>query len=222
MPQIKNNINTIMAKDEKMTHSTMMKAMEWAYDKAVCGIPGFDSAEEIADSYMDGDGSLRDKANSLIRWQNTKAATSGFATGLGGFTTMAITLPANVVSVLYIQIRMIAAIAILGGYDVKDDRVKTLVYSCLVANSASEVLKNIGIQITNKLAMSALRNISGATITKINQAIGFKLLTKFGSKGIINLGKAIPLAGGVVGAAFDGITTNKIGNVARDTFIPKE
>ena len=50
---------------------------------------------------------------------------------------------------------MIAAIAIIGGYNVKDYRVKTLVYSGLVANSAKEVLKNIGIQITKNLPLMA-------------------------------------------------------------------
>jgi uncharacterized tellurite resistance protein B-like protein len=37
------------------------------------------------------------------------------------------------------------------------------------------------------------------------------------------LGKAIPVIGGVIGGSFDGITTNTIGNVARDCFIvPKQ
>jgi hypothetical protein len=33
---------------------------------------------------LNGDGELVDKVNALIRWQNTKAGTSGFITGLGG------------------------------------------------------------------------------------------------------------------------------------------
>jgi hypothetical protein len=36
-------------------------------------------------------------------------------------------------------------------------------------------------------------------ITKINQKVGFRLLTKFGSKGVINLGKMVPLTGGIIG-----------------------
>lgn len=45
--------------------------------------------------------------------------------------------------------------------------------------------------------------------------MGFRLLTKFGEKGVINLGKAIPLIRGIVGATFDSVATNTIGNVAR-------
>ena len=40
-------------------------------------------------------------------------------------------------------------------------------------------------------------------------------------KGLVNLGKALPLVGSLVGGVFDGISTNTIGNVARDTFLPK-
>lgn len=210
-----------MRKDQAISQSTIMKAMDWAYDKAVNGIPGLDSAEEMAADYLNGNGSLRDKVNSLIRWQNTKAGTSGFVTGLGGLLTLPVTLPTNITTVLYVQIRMIAAIAKMGGYDLKDDRVKSLVYTCLVASSASDVVKQTGIAIGQKLALNALKNMSADVLVRINQKVGFKLLTKFGEKGAINLGKSIPILGGIVGGLFDSISTNTIGNVARDTFIAR-
>lgn len=207
--------------DENVSQSTIMKAMDWAYDKAVNGIPGFDSAEDMAHDYLQGDGSLRDKANRLIRWQNAKSGTSGFVTGLGGLLTLPLTLPANITSVLYVQIRMIAAIAKMGGYDLKDDRVKSLVYSCLVATSAADVVKQTGLKIGEKIAVNAVKNISKETIKQINAKVGFKLFTKFGEKGVINIGKTIPILGGLIGGIFDVVSTNTIGNVARDTFIPR-
>ena len=210
-----------MEKEKTLTQSTVMKAMDWAYDKAVNGITGIDSAEDMAADYLRGEGTLPDKANRLIRWQNTKAGTSGFVTGLGGLITLPVALPANITSVLYVQIRMIAAIAKMGGYDLKDDRVKSLVYSCLVASSASDVIKQTGIAIGEKVAINAIKSMSVATVRQINQKVGFKLFTKFGEKGIINFGKAVPLLGGIVGGLFDTISTNIVGNVARDTFLPK-
>ena len=36
---------------------------------------------------------------------------------------------------------------------------------------------------------------------------------------MINLGKGIPLLGSAVGAVFDGVTTNIVGNAAIKTFI---
>lgn len=199
-----------------------MQALDWAYDKAVAGVPGLDSADEMAQDYLKGDGSLEDRVNALIRWQNTKAGTSGFLSGLGGIMLMPVTIPANISSVMYVQVRMIAAIARMGGYDLKDDRVKTLVYACLCGNAAKDIVKDVGIKIGTRLTEQAIRSISREVIVKINQAVGFRLVTKFGEKGLINLGKAIPLFGGIVGATFDSVTTNAIGNIARETFISKE
>jgi uncharacterized protein (DUF697 family) len=202
-----------------LSQEVILNALDWAYDKAVNGVRGLDSAQDMADDYLKGEGALIDKVNSLIRWQNTKAGTSGFITGLGGLLTLPLTLPANITSVLYVQIRMVAAIAIMGGYDVKDDRVRSIVYSCIAASSAAEVAKNFGIKLGNKLAMQGIKKISGETLKKINQAVGVRLLTKFGQKGFVNLGKTIPFVGGIVGATFDVVATNTVGNVARNTFI---
>jgi hypothetical protein len=203
----------------ELTESKIMLALDWAYEKAVNGVAGLDSALEIAEDYKKEGGTPYEQANSLIRWQNTKAATSGFITGLGGIITLPIAIPANVASVLYVQVRMIAAIAHLGGYDIKNDKVKALVYACMAANSAKDVAKDVGIAVGNKLAMNAVKNISGKTLQEINRRVGFKLLTKFGEKGIINLGKAVPILGGIIGGSFDAYATNTVGNVARDTFI---
>jgi hypothetical protein len=206
-----------MAQD--ITQSKIMTALDWAYDKAINGVPGLDSAQEIANDYLKEDGSLIDQVNSLIRWQNTKAGTSGFINGLGGIALMPVTVPANISSVMYVQVRMIAAIAHMGGYNLRDDKVKTLVYACLCGNAAKDILKEVGIKLGYKLTEQMVKGISTQVISKINQTVGFRLLTKFGQTGVINIGKAIPLVGGLVGAAFDSVSTNTIGNIARDTFI---
>lgn len=203
----------------ELSESKIMQALDWAYDKAINGVSGLDSASELADSYMKKNSYPVDMANSLIRWQNTKAGTSGFLTGLGGIITMPVTIPANIASVMYVQIRMIAAIAHIGGHDIKDDRVKTLVYACLTGNAAKDIIKDAGIVIGTKLTTNAIKNISGKTLIEINKKVGFRLFTKFGEKGVINLGKAVPLVGGIIGGSMDSIATNTIGNIARDTFI---
>ena len=204
---------------KELNQGMIMKALDYAYDKAINGIPGFDSAEEMAESYMKNYDNPISGCNALIRWQNTKAGTSGFLTGLGGLITMPVAIPANLASVIYVQIRMIASIAHIGGYDLKDDRVKSLVYLCMAGNGAKDILKDIGIVIGRKLGEQMISKISGKTITAINQKVGFRLLTKFGEKGAINLGKAVPIIGGIIGGTFDSVTTNIIGNIARKTFI---
>ncbi|MGM0845005.1 MAG: EcsC family protein [Bacillota bacterium] len=207
-------------KKKSLTHDSIMKVLDWSYEKAVNGgIPGMDTAIELADNYSSKSGTLIENVNSLIRWQNTKSATSGFLSGLGGLIVMPVAIPANITSVILVQMRMVAAIAHMGGHDLKSDEVKTFVYACLAGNGAKDILKNSGIQIGKKLAISGIKKIPGEVIKKINQAVGFRLLTKFGQKGAINLGKMVPIAGGLIGGTVDAVSTNTIGNVARKLFI---
>lgn len=212
--------------EKEINESVIMKALDWAYDKAVNGIPGMSTAEELALEFLssqtegvDENDRIYNAANSLIRWQNTKAATTGFLTGLGGLMTLPVTVPANLGCVFYIQLRMIAAIACMGGYNVKDDRVQTLAYVCLTGSSAADIIKQVGVKVGNNLAKNMLKNMSRSVITEINKKVGFRLLTKFGEKGVINLGKAIPVVGGIISGTLDAVATNVIGNTARDSFL---
>lgn len=151
--------------------------------------------------------------------QAAKAATTGFLTGLGGLITLPITVPPNLAIVLFIQLRMIGAIAHMGGHDTKSDRVKTLLYMCLAGNGMQKIAASAGIDLSKKLAVSAVKAIPGKTLIEINKKVGFRLLTKFGQKGVFNLGKMVPLVGGVVGAAFDGSSTYAVGKAAKRVFI---
>ncbi|MBW6492478.1 MAG: EcsC family protein [Lentimicrobium sp.] len=207
--------------NNKPTTGTLLKVLDWAYDKALAGLPGLNSAVELSESYLKQEGSLRHKANALIRWQNVKSGSSGFITGLGGFMTLPVAIPANLASVLFIQIRMIAAIAHMGGYDLRDDRVKSLVFACLAGNIAKDILQEIGISAGTRITAQLIGRISEQTIIAINQKVGFQLFSKTGGKSLVNLGKAVPLVGGVIGGSFDTVMTNLIGNIARDVFIGK-
>jgi EcsC protein family len=205
---------------EVAEHGKFLQALEWAYRKAVHGAGVLDSAESLAAEYLGQRGSLSDQVDSLINWQTGKAGMAGFATGFGGVVVMPLTIPANLASLLWLQLRMIAAIARMGGYDPSDDKVKTLAFACLAGNATlSESLKQAGIQAGQKLTRAAIERLSFEIVKKINQAVGFRLVTKFGSRGAINLGKAIPIAGGVIGGIWDATSTRTIGKVAKKTFI---
>ncbi len=205
-----------------LSHSVVMRTLDWAYEKALSGLPGLDSAPELARNYLKLEGSLHDKANSLIRWQNAKAGTSGFVTGIGGFMTLPVAIPANLASVLFIQVRMIAAIAYMGGLNLRAEKVKTLVYTCLIGNFAKDILQETGIRLGTKFTTLAVERISEKTLLLINQRVGFRLLSTYGTKGMINLSKAIPLVGGIIGGSIDIVSTNLIGNLARNAFLEKK
>lgn len=204
---------------KRFTQEKILTLLNWAYDKAISGYKQFDSAEELANSFKNHR-STKEQVNSLIRWQNTKSATVGFITGSGGIITLPVAVPANFATILLIQMRMIAAIAHLGGYDLKDDKVRTLVYISLCGTAVKSILKKVGIDLGTKLTANMVQKyLTLEIITQINKTVGFKLLTKTSSTGMINLGKAVPFVGGIIGGGFDAFTTNIIGNTARDIFI---
>lgn len=56
----------------------------------------------------------------IIKESVAAAGTAGFITGLGGFVTMVVALPANIAGAMIINARMVGAIAYLRGYELTD------------------------------------------------------------------------------------------------------
>lgn len=196
-----------------------MQALDWCYGKAVNGLGNISpSVDKFAANYLEKNQNAEAAAQSMIKYQIAKCTTSGFVTGLGGLITLPVAVPVNLSSVLYVQLRMIACIAYMAGYDVKSDQVQTLVYACLAGISVGEVLKQVGVKAGEKIAVGAVKKIPGAVLTKINQRVGFRLLTKFGSKGVINIGKAVPVIGGVITGGMDLVETKFIADRAYKMF----
>lgn len=205
--------------NEVLNESSMMNVLDWCYDKALNGLPKMETAQELAEKYLRKNISVNDAIDEFVNWKTVKCTTSGFLTGLGGLITLPVALPANISSVLYVQIRMIAAIAHMRGYDLKDDQVRTFVYVALTGQAATDILKQAGIKIGTKMSTNLIKKIPFSIIKQINKAVGFRLVTKFGQKGVINLGKCIPVVGGVIGGGMDLFSTRTIAKTAKKVFV---
>lgn len=204
----------------KISQEEIMQLLNKMYDQSIHGIAKVSPPiDELANDYMQKNKDINTAAKKFINYQIAKCTTSGFLSGLGGLVTLPVAIPANIGSVIYVQMRMIACLAYMGGYDTDSDQVQTLVYACLAGISIDQIIKNVGIQFGTKFTMSMVKKIPGTVLTKINQKVGFRFLTKFGTKGIINIGKAVPLVGGVIGGGFDFTETRIIANRAYKMFI---
>ncbi len=197
----------------------MLKVMDWAFEKANSNIPGLGSSSDMAKKYMEKYGNVSTAINHLVNWQITSSATAGFITSFGGLPTMAVTLPANIAGVMAIQLRMIGAIAELGGFHENTEEKKTGMYLCLLGSQAGDVLSKTASQFAVKFATASLKKLPGEVLKKINQAVGFRLFTKFGQKGLVNIHKAIPVLGGVVGGTVDAMSTYAIAKAAKALFL---
>lgn len=213
---------------ELISKENVQKILDVAYDIAtngieVKGVSIFDSAQKLAEDYQqDYPDDLERQINSFINWQCFNAGTCGLVTSFGGFTTMIITLPTDITTVLAIQLRMIATIAILCGYNVKNDKVKMLIKCCLIKEKMVDVIKETGTKISQKLGVKLIQKIPTKLIKKINKTIGAKVITKFGQKGLVNLGKLVPILGAAVGATIDVASTKTVGVFTKKTLMSKK
>lgn len=207
-------------KKKLLTQEDIMKLLDSCYGKCLHGVPKVSSSvESMANDYLTKYPTKEEACKAMLRNQIAKCTTSGFVTGFGGIITMPVTLPANVGSVLYVQMRMIACVAYMNGYELNSDQTQTFVYACLAGVAVNELIKQAGIKFGIKFANGLIKKIPGKVLTKINQKVGFRFITKFGTKGIVNLGKMLPGVGAVVGGSLDLVETKIIANRAYKWFL---
>lgn len=203
-----------MSKNDKkavVSQEDIMKILDSCYDKCRNGVSKVSpNVEDMANEYLRRYETKELACKAMLKNQVTKCTTSGFITGFGGIITMPATLPANVASVLYVQMRMIACAAYMAGFELDSDETQTFVYACLAGVAVNEVVKQASIKFGIKFANGLIKKIPGKVLTKINQKVGFRFITKFGTKGIVNLGKLIPGVGAVVGGGLDFVETKII------------
>jgi hypothetical protein len=190
-------------------------------DAGIDGLGPLKSARELADLARRDTRTTEGAVKKIVRSHVVKGAVGGFVTSVGGFVTMPVALPANVVEFYVGATRMVAGVAILRGYDVDDPRVRTAVLLTLIGSEADEVLAKAGLTGASGKMLGLVGNqLPPAALLMLNKAIGFRLLRGFGEKAFARLGRGIPLAGGVVGGAIDVWMMKRIADHALTEFPP--
>ena len=195
---------------------------DWIYARTREGIGPLSSPTQLAreyeinESYPDADARVR----ALIKWETTKNFSTGFLTGLGGLMALPIAVPAALGASWLIVARMTAAIAVLYGHDLRKDRVRTLVLLSVAGSGAADVLKGAGIQVGVKIAAKAIDKLPGKALIAINKKVGFLLVAKAGTKGVVKLVKLVPVVGGIIAGTFDAAYARAAGRTAMKLLKP--
>jgi uncharacterized protein (DUF697 family) len=197
---------------------SLTQVFDWAYGKAIDGLPGFAGAEALAAEYAARHPSTDAAVRALIAWHSRMAAVAGFATGCGGFVALPLALPVNIAGALYLQTRLVAAIAHLHGHDIRHPRVRMLVLACLSGSKAADTLRDAGIRFGTRLGRDAVGWAAPVLYNKSRHAGHFAALGAVGSRGVAGLGRFVPLLGGAVAAGFDGALTQMVGRTANRVF----
>lgn len=212
----------VPARVEPTNEGAVGRLVQVLLDAGIDGLGPLKSAQELAHSIRLQSRSTEAAVAKVARSHVAKGGVGGFVTGVGGFVTMPLALPANVVEFYVGATRMVAAIATLRGYDVDDPQVRTAVLLTLVGSEADEVLSKAGLTggTGGKVLGLAAGQLPPAGLLMLNKAIGFRILRGVGEKAFSRLGRAVPLAGGVLGGGIDMWMMKRIADHAMHEFPP--
>jgi EcsC protein family len=207
--------------DDRISAGTATNMIERLMDIGIDGKGPFDSAQKVADAANARYGEPDRALDAVVRAHLPLAATNGFVTSLGGLVTMPIALPANVMGFYLIATRMVAGIASIRGYDIRQPEVRSAVLLALVGADADDLLRKAGFASTGRLVGFAAQRLPGPALMAVNKGVAFRLLGRVGKKSLSRLPRAVPLVGGVVGAGLDTYLLKRIADHARREFPPR-
>lgn len=208
-------------KDQGFIGNNAAKLVENLLDTGIEGKGPFDSAATVAAAALKkSNGNVDQAVDSVVNSHLKLAAAGGFVTGIGGFITLPISLPANVLGFYLLATRMTGAIASLRGHDITQQQIRTAVLLTLVGADAADLLAKAGmVSPTGRLTNLAAQRLPGPALMVVNKAVGFRLLSTAGKKTFSRFGRNVPLIGGVVGAGLDGWLLKRISENARREFL---
>lgn len=175
-------------------------------------------AEQVAIEHLHTHGSPDAAIQRLILTHTRNVAATGFATGFGGIVVAGVMIPADLTALYTQAARLAGSIALLRGYDIKSEEVRSVVLLTLLGSAGASVASKAGVELGTKTAISALRRLPGRVLIEINKKVGFRLFTKFGTKGVVNLSKLVPFVGGGVSAGVNVATMRSVGLYAKQNF----
>jgi hypothetical protein len=192
------------------------------YNRAVDGIPGLGTPAETAARFLAGPGTLHERAEEMTGTYTLLCGSAGFVFGLGGFITLPITLPANIIGVATLQLHLCAATAFMGGHDIHDDEVRKRSIACLVSGSDAEHLQESD-EATEVFDRSAVKLAERGIRFLAEGAVGIATrATKWTATKVVTSRlprRSLPILGGFIGGASDAYSTGKVAEVARQTFL---
>lgn len=204
--------------DDSGLARTAATIVEKLLDVGIDGRGRFWSAQQVADSARSDHAGTTQAIDAVVRQHTRLVAAGGFVTGIGGFVTLPVALPANVVGFYALATRMTASVASLRGYELHLPGVRAAVMLTLVGADADDLLKKAGVVSTGRLANLAAQRLPGPALMVLNKGIGFRLVSTVGRSALTRFGKGVPVVGGVLGAGVDVYLLRRIADQARREF----
>jgi EcsC family protein len=187
-------------------------------DHAIDGIGPLRSAAASADTKLvDHDGDVENAVRALVRMHAGLAGVQGFVTNLGGFATLAVAVPTNVVGVTLVQCHLVAGIAHLRGYDLEDPRVRNAILACMLGEDTVRALVKSHRLPSSPMALATSPMHDPQLDATLSHEVTAELVGRTaGRRAITLVGRRVPLLGGAVGGSSDAYATWQIGSYAAE------
>ena len=192
--------------------------IERLMDVGIDGRGRFRSAQSVAEFALAEHHEVEPAIDAMVRSHLRLAAANGFVTSLGGFVALPVALPANVIGFYLVATRMVAGIASSRGHDIGQPDVRSAILLALVGADADDLLTKAGDAGSGHLVGLAAQRLPGPALMAVRKGVMFRLLTRIFKKWFARFGKAVPLAGGLVGAGLDTYLLKRIADHARLEF----
>ena len=202
-------------KPSGMLDSTANTLAQHLISVGIGGVATFKSARAVADEAMKKAGSKEAAMDDVVASHTKLAGANGFLTNLGGFVTLPVALPANVIGFYTVATRMVAAIAAINGHDVDDPAVRSAILLDLIGADATQVLKGLGPMTGGVATNVATRKLPPAALAVVNKSVAFRLGSQVGRRFLTRIPRLIPVAGGFIGGGLDVGLIRKIAQSAR-------
>lgn len=205
-----------MTAGAKLAPSVASSYVRVVLDRAIDGFGPLRSAAASADTKLvDAGGDVEKAIASLLRMHTSLAGVQGFVTNLGGLTTAALAVPANVAGVTVVQCHLVAGIAHLRGYDLENPRVRNAILACMLGEDAVADLVKAHRLPSSPMALATSPVHDPVLDATLSKEVTSELVGRTaGRRAVTLIGRRVPFLGGAVGGSSDAYATWQIGAYA--------
>lgn len=158
---------------------------------------------------------LDDMAERVVRRYALRCGAVGAITGAVSLPALGLALPANVLSSLTLQVRMILQIAGIYGHTPETRDFETDVLLLMAGDAAKEAVKRVGLELSQELTWRVIdRQLAAAAARRLEPLLAGRILVVTSSRSAEALAKLVPLVGAPVGFGIDWAYARMVGSRA--------
>lgn len=164
----------------------------------------------------------RELAHTLVCRYRRRAGCVGAATSSGGVITLAVTVPAGLLTSWVIATKTVLSIANVYSYQPDDEQLLFDLLMVLAADSVVTTLREVTTMSAQRASLKTVeKHVTREVMAHINRVVPRTARTKAGQNSITSFTKLAPLVGAPIGYGFEHLFVTTIGKRAIEWYDPE-